>query len=347
MLKKKKQDARKKGQVFQSREFTSALSLISVFMGLRIFGSKMYKEISLVSIRAFTQYINTDDYFTQNGIWRLFVDFLKSMLIITGPILLIAFGMGFIGAYSQVGFLFTTEPIKIKLDRINIFQGFKRLFSSRGLIELLKATIKITVVGYITYVYINKEVANILILMNTGVRETGIYIMNTAINAALNICIALLFFGVLDYGYQWWEHEKNLKMTKQEVKEEYKQIEGNPEIKSRIKQKQRQLSMRRMMHDVPKADVIITNPTHIAVAMKYDENISDAPVLIAKGEGHIALKIKEIAKANDIEIVENKELARTIYKTVEIGEPIPPELYQAVAEILAFVYSLNGLKGGS
>ena len=130
-------------------------------------------------------------------------------------------------------------------------------------------------------------------------------------------------------------------MTKQEIKEEYKQIEGNPEIKSRIKQKQRQMSMRRMMHEVPKADVIITNPTHIAVAMKYDASLHDAPVVVAKGEGYLAMKIKEIARTNNIEIVENKELARTIYETVDIGEAIPPELYQAVAEILAYVYSLK------
>jgi len=344
---KKKQDARKKGQVFQSREITSALVLVFIFLGLRALGDNMYKEINTLTIKAFSQYIIADKYFTENGIWELFADIFKSLIIIIGPILVIASAIGFIGAYSQVGFLFTTEPIKVKFNRLNPFQGFKRIFSSRGLVELLKAIVKITIVSYITYIYINKEVSNILILMNSGAKEIGIYILNTTINVALNICIALVFFGLFDYVYQWWEHVKNLKMTKQEVKEEYKQIEGNPEIKSKIKQKQRQMSMRRMMHEVPSADVIITNPTHVAVAMKYDANISEAPVLLAKGEGYIALKIKELAKVHNIEIVENKELARTIYKTVDIGEAIPQELYQAVAEILAFVYSLKGLKGGS
>ena len=148
--------------------------------------------------------------------------------------------------------------------------------------------------------------------------------------------------SALDYGYQWWEYEKNLRMSKQEIKEEYKQVEGNPEIKSKIKQKQRQISMRRMMQQVPKADVIITNPTHFAVAMKYDAKVSDAPIVIAKGQDFIALRIKEVAKENKIEIVENKPLARNLYDTVEVGQAIPPELFQAVAEILAFVYSLKG-----
>ena len=153
----------------------------------------------------------------------------------------------------------------------------------------------------------------------------------------------LIVFGIIDYLYQWWEYERGLRMTKQELKEEYKQVEGNPETKSRIKQKQRQISLRRMMHEVPTADVVITNPTHYAVALKYDAKINDAPVVIAKGQDYIALKIKEIAKNSGVEIVENKELARTLFNTVDIGQAIPPELYQAVAEILAFIYNLKGI----
>ncbi|HHV97743.1 MAG TPA: flagellar biosynthesis protein FlhB [Clostridiaceae bacterium] len=345
---KRRQDARKKGQIFQSREITSALVLISVFLGLKALKSNIYGEFKILTQRVFTQFIDTDEYFTQNGIWRLTVDVLRSFAIIAGPIILISLAVGFVSSYSQVGFLFTTETLKIKLGRINPLLGLKRMFSPRGLIELLKAFVKIIIVGYVTYSSLNNETTNILVLMKIGVNETGIYIIDTAIVTALNICIALAIFGFIDYGWQWWEYERNLRMTKEEIKEEYKQIEGNPEIKSRIKQKQRQMSMRRMMHEVPKADVIITNPTHIAVAMKYDATIDEAPVVVAKGEGYIAMKIKEIAKANNIEIVENRELARTIYETVDIGEAIPPELYQAVAEILAYVYSLKNanVRGG-
>ena len=169
----------------------------------------------------------------------------------------------------------------------------------------------------------------------------GIYICSTAINLAIRICVVLVILGIFDYGYQWWQYEKDLKMSKQEVKEEYKQTEGNPEIKSRIKQKQRQMSMRRMMQEVPKADVIITNPTHYAIAIKYDAKVSDAPVVIAKGQDYLALRIKEVAKENKVEIIENKPLAKTLYDTVDIGKSIPPELYQAVAEIIAFVYNLK------
>jgi len=345
---KRRQDARKKGQIFQSKEITSALVLISVFLGLKALKGSIYGELKALVERVFTQYMTTDEYFTQNGIWRLNVELLRSFAIIAGPIILISLAVGFVGSYSQVGFLFTTETLKIKLGRINPLQGLKRMFSPRGFTELLKAFVKIIIVSYITYSSLNNETTNILVLMKIDVKETGIYIIDTTISIALNICAALAIFGLIDYGWQWWEYERNMRMTKQEVKEEYKQIEGNPEIKSRIKQKQRQMSMRRMMHEVPKADVIITNPTHIAVAMKYDANLNDAPVVIAKGEGYLAMKIKEIARANNIEIVENKKLARTIYETVDIGEAIPPELYQAVAEILAYVYSLKNanVRGG-
>jgi len=338
---KKRQEARKKGQVFQSREITSATVLMFAFLSLKAFGNIMYKEISAITVRTLTQNLDMDGYFNIKGVSLLFLEVMKSLAIITGPILVISATAGFLGAYSQVGFLFTAEPIKLTLDRINPFQGFKRLFSPRGAVELLKAVFKIGITGYIAYRYLNGETANIISLMELEPKQTGIYIYNTSINAAVKICFALILFGVADYGYQWWEYEKNLRMTKQEIKEEYKQVEGNPEVKSRIRQKQRQMSMRRMMHEVPEADVVITNPTHYAAAIRYDTDISDAPIVVAKGEGYIALKIKETAREHNVQIVENKELAQTIYKTVDIGEAIPPELYQAVAEILAFVYNVK------
>jgi flagellar biosynthetic protein FlhB len=237
--------------------------------------------------------------------------------------------------------------LQIKLNRLNPLSGLKRIFSVRSLTELIKSIFKIVVVGIIGFSYLKGEVVNMLKTMDMDVVSIAAYIGVTATNVAIRMCIALLILGVLDYGYQWWEYEKNLRMTKQEIKEEYKQTEGNPEIKSKIKQKQRQISLRRMMQSVPEADVVITNPTHYAVAIKYDIKISDAPVVLAKGQDYMALKIKEKAKENGIEIVENKSLARALYSTVEIGEKIPPDLYQAVAEVLAFVYGLkNSTKGG-
>lgn len=206
---------------------------------------------------------------------------------------------------------------------------------------MVKSILKIVVIGYIGYSYLADEAKNILNTMNMDVISIAAYICVTSINVAIRMCIAMLILGVLDYGYQWWEYEKSLKMSKQEIKQENKEAEGNPEVKAKIRQKQRQIALRRMLQDIPKADVVITNPTHFAVAIKYDPKVSDAPIVIAKGQDYIALRIKEIAKENKVEIVENKPLARTLYASVDIGERIPPELFQAVAEVLAFVYSLK------
>lgn len=339
---KKRQDARKKGQVLQSRDITTAMVLILIFIGLRVFGEFIYSEITAFTKKIFVEYTTIEDLFNFNMLSRLFVETVTVILKTCAPILAIAVIAGLIGNYAQVGFLFTTETLRMKFDRINPLSGLKRIFSMRAVVELVKSILKISVIGYVAYSYLNNEVVNVLSLMDMTPIGIAVYIGTTSINVAIRICIVLLLLGILDYGYQWWEFEKNLKMTKQEVKEEYKQTEGNPEIKAKIKQKQRQISMRRMMAEVPKADVVITNPTHFAVAVKYDASVSAAPVVIAKGQDFIALRIKEAAKENKVEIVENKPLARTLYETVDIGEAVPPDLYQAVAEVLAFVYSLKG-----
>jgi len=347
---KKRQDARKKGHVFQSKEITSAILLLVVFTALRILGGSMYNELKLFSERILTGYQIENSIYTIDGFMNLFNNIILAILKMSAPLFLVALVVSLAAGYAQVGFLFTPSAIAFKLSRISPINGLKRIFSLRSISELLKSMIKITVVSYMGYQFLKGEAVNILNLMDMDITSIASYICNTAINLAIRVCIALVLFGLLDYGYQWWQYEKELRMTKQEVKEEYKQTEGNPEIKSRIKQRQRQLSMRRMMHDVPKADVVITNPTHYAVAIKYDPSVSDAPVVLAKGQDYIALRIKDIAKENGVEIVENKPLARTLYETVDVGESIPPELYQAVAEVLAFVYSLKNnmpVKGGS
>ncbi len=338
---RKRQEARKKGQVFQSREVASAVVLIAVFLGLRIFGGYIGNVIAGFYKSAFTEYMQTESLFTIEMQSKLmtetFIVFIKAM----APVFIIALAASMTAGLGQVGFLFTTETLGFKLDRINPLQGIKRVFSSHSVVELLKSIFKITVVVYIAYRYLQGEAVN---AMNLAGREPGgiiAYIANVSLNVAIRICLALIILGLFDYGYQWWQYEKNLRMSKQEIKEEFKQLEGNPEIKSKIRQKQRQMSMRRMIQEVPKADVIITNPTHYAVALKYDPDESDAPVVIAKGQDFVALRIREVARQNNVEIVENRELARTLYETVEVGEAIPPELYQAVAEVLAFVYSIR------
>ena len=339
---KKRQDARKKGQVFQSREMSTAMVLMSVFVALRIFGGSIYNQIVEFTKKVLTEYPKIDDLYMPDILLRIFTDAVIVFFKAVGPILLIALLTGLIVSYVQVGFLFTFETLKPKFSRINPFSGFKRLFSMRSIIELSKAILKIVIIGYVVYGYINGQALAIMGLMSMDLLNIASYIGLTSLNLAIRICVVLIILGAFDFVYQWWDYEKNLKMSKQEIKEEYKQTEGNPEIKSKIRQKQRQISMRRMMQEVPKADVIITNPTHFACALKYDSAVSQAPTLIAKGQDYLAMRIKEVAKESKIEIVENKPLARSIYDTVEIGKAIPPELYQAVAEVLAFVYSLKG-----
>lgn len=338
---KKRQKAREEGQVLQSREMTAAIVLLCLFVTIKIAGSFMYEQIYDYFRVVFTEYTKTKDIFTINGLIRILIDLILRFLKIVGPIFAVALITGIAAGYAQVGFLFTTKTIGFKFNRINPLNGFKRIFSLRSVAELIKSLLKIIVVGYIGYSYLVGEANDILKTMDLDVISIAVYICNSALNVAIRMCVAMLMLGVLDYGYQWWEYEKSLKMSKQEIKEEYKESEGNPEIKGKIKQKQRQMALRRMLQDVPKADVVITNPTHFAVAIKYDPAVSDAPLVVAKGQDFIALRIKEIAKEHKVEIVENKPLARTLYSTVDIGEKIPPELFQAVAEVLAFVYNIK------
>lgn len=344
---KKREKAREEGQVLQSKEMTSAIVLLCMFITLRVFGSYIYEGILEVFKVFFTQSPKVEDLYSIKGTIGIYLQVVIAFLKIILPIFAVALLTGLAMGYAQVGFLFTTKTLQFKLSRINPLSGFKRIFSIRSLTELVKSIFKIVVVGLIGFLYLKGEVANILKTMDMDVVSIAAYIGVTATNVAIRMCIAILALGILDFGYQWWEYEKNLKMSKQEVKEEHKQSEGNPEVKSKIKQKQRQMSMMRMMQDISEADVVITNPTHFAVAIKYDIKISDAPMVLAKGQNYIALRIKEKAKENGVEIVENKLLARTLFKTVEVGEKIPPDLYQAVAEVLAFVYGLkNSKKGG-
>jgi flagellar biosynthetic protein FlhB len=338
---KKRRDVREKGQIIKSRELSGAIVLMATFAALKITGGYIFNNISSFTVELISEYPKEKDFFTTASIQKLFIETIIFMLKVLAPLFGSALFAGLLINYGQVGFLFTTEPLLFKLSRINPINGVKKILSSSGMVELLKSLIKILTIGYLAYSFMRKEANNILALMSANVTEIAGYISKMIINAAFRIWLVLVILGVLDYLYQWWEYEKNLRMSKEEIKEEHKQVEGNPVIKSRIRQKQRQLSMRRMLHSVPKADVIITNPTHYAIAIKYDPELSEAPIVSAKGQGYLALRIKKIAEEHGVEIVENKPLAKTLYQSVEINQSIPPELYQAVAEILAFVYSLR------
>jgi flagellar biosynthetic protein FlhB len=272
-----------------------------------------------------------------NVYWYSVVEFAK----VIAPILLISALVAVSANYLQVGFLFSIKPLIPKFNKLNPIEGFKNIFSKNAFVEFLKSAFKIAVVAYVIYSYLKKNFILIPELLAMDMMATAHFIGNTIVNTGIRVAVVLLVIAIFDYGYQFWEFEKNLRMSKQEIKEEYKMTEGNPQIKSKIREKQRQMSLRRMMTEVPKADVVITNPTHFAIAVKYDAGKADAPLVLAKGKDLIAQKIKEIAKDNNVPIVENKPLAQALYKTVEIGDMVPAELYKAVAEVLAFVYSLK------
>lgn len=342
---KKSEDARNEGQVAKSVELTTAFLFIGMFFALKTFGKYMYDKILAVMIYSISLFEIINDGILDTDFINKFIGYMfGQILLILTPLFIMAITVGIVTNIIQVKWHPTTKPLKPKFSRMSPLQGFKRLFSAKSLIELAKSFFKLLVISLVIYNIIKKEISSLQLLLDMELLQATMYIGDLIVDIGLNVGMYFLFIALADYAYQRYDLNKNLKMTKQEVKEEYKNIEGNPQIKGKIRQKMREASMRRMMQDVPKADVIITNPTHFAVAIKYDKEKSLAPIVVAKGEDHLALRIKEVAKQNKIEIVENKYLARTLYSTVDIGKQIPPELYQAVAEVLAFVYNLKNSK---
>ena len=339
---KRKQDARKKGQVFKSTELNSAVVLLAVFVCLKTFGLKKKKKMVELMNLTFEVYMIKDDLFTISGIMALATELAIRFFSALLPIFAFAALVGVIANLMQSGLIFTTESIKPKFSNINPINGLKQTFSLKNVAEFFtKTLLKVIVVGFIAYSTIKDNYTAIINTLNLNASSIAQYIMSTIVDLGIKISMWLVVVAVLDVVVQIRKHRKDLRMTKQEIKEEFKQTEGNPQIKGKIKQKQRQMAVNRMMQQIPKADVVITNPTHFAVAIKYSPEENDAPIVIAKGQDYLALRIKEIAKENKVEIVENKALARTLYAAVDIGEPIPEELYQAVAEILAYVYSIK------
>ncbi len=342
---KKLREAREDGKVVKSRELVSAVDLIVVFLTLKIFVSFVGENF----VNVF-QYIYTSipDFVRDNSVeltsrkmMSVFNTIIGISAKIAAPFFLFGFCVTALVNLVQVGWKVTTKPLKPKPDKFNPINGFKRILSKDSLFELIKSIVKIVLIIYVAYTSIRGNANDIFILYEIPLLQAVILCGTIIINAGLKISIVYLVVGIVDFIYQKHKFNEDMKMTKQEVKDEYKNTEGNPEIKGRQRQRMREASQRRMMQDVPKADVVITNPTHLAVAIKYDAESSKAPIVLAKGEDYLAMKIREAAKENHIEIVENKPLARMLYANVEVGQEIPPELYQAVAEVLAMVYHLK------
>lgn len=338
---RKRRQAREEGQIFQSKEINTVVILFSCFLGLKIFGEYMNAQLKLFMIDIFNEINNPEVFINPNNLMTNFLKITTFFAIVSLPILGIAFISALIVNYFQVGFLFTTKTLKIKLSRLNPVEGFKKMFSKRALIELVKSILKVVLVGYFAITYVNSQMTRVIKYSNLEIVDLFTNFTSLIYGIILRILGVLLGLSFLDYFFQWREHEKNLMMSKQEVKEEYKQTEGDPFIKGKIKEKQRRLALSRMMQDIPKADVIITNPTHYAVAIKYEKDKFEAPYIVGKGVDLIAQNIKKVGEEYEIPIVENKPLARALYDTIEIGHMITEELYEAVAEVLAYVYSLK------
>lgn len=336
---KKRQDERKKGKVAKSQDINGAMLLLFSFIGLFIFGKALIETFASMYEHTFTEMVLWD--LTSNSIQGLFNGIVLEMAKVLLPIMVIAVFGGIISNLMQIGILFTTEPLKFDLKKIDPIQGAKRIFSLRAIVELLKSMLKIVFISVITFTVIWIYKDDMLMTAFISVEESFVFFSKVTAIMFIAAIIALLFLSIFDYAYQRYDFEKNMRMSKQDIKDEYKNIEGDPLIKSKIKERQRQIATRRMMSEVPNADVVITNPTHISIAIKYDEEIASAPYVLAKGVDRTALKIKEIAKKNNVLTVENKPLARALYPSIEIGDVIPEEFYQAVAEILAYVYSLD------
>ena len=343
---KKLNDARKEGQVAKSQEIATAFTLLALFILLRIIYpfmgtnfqglfSRVYNNIPVVT-RTY------DGMLPVATIVSLLRNAVLTMLLLAGPFLLAGFLIAFLSDFLQVGFKPTSKPLQPKISKLNPVSGMKKIFSTRKLFELGKSLLKLAVMAGVIYSFFIGRTESLFLLYEIPLKQAIGLMGNLIISLGFRIAVAYIFIAFIDLIYQRRRFRKDMMMTKKEVKDEWKNSEGDPKIKSAQKRRMMEASRRRMMQQLPQADVVITNPTHYAVAIKYDAEESDAPIVVAKGADYVAQKIKELAKDNDVEIVENKPLARMLYANVEVGEMVPPELYKAVAEVLAYVYHLKG-----
>lgn len=339
---KRRSEARKEGNVPKSTEVNTVFVLLSAVLFLRFYVPHMRNII--------TDFMKDTFFLIQPGLGRDNLLELTNQLFKTGaislfkaaiPLSFTILSFGIIANLIQVGFLFTTKPLMPKLSKINPISGAQKFMSLRPVVDTIKNILKLIVVGSVAYSTIKGEFGNCMRMVNETPFAIAVFVMELAFKVSLRIILTLLVIAVIDYAYQRYESEKKLKMSKQDIKEEHKQQEGDPKVKGRIRQLQREMSQRRMMDEVPKATVVVTNPTHLSIAIQYEESMG-SPIVVAKGMDVIAMKIREIATENDIPLYEDKPLARAMYGEVEVGDEIPVEFYNAVAEVLAFVYRMQG-----
>lgn len=339
---KKLTDARKEGQVARSQELSTAVMLLALFLILKVFVG----YIGTRFLGCFTETYQVLDVYALGEFGSAMAGaFLRKslvdILIICLPVFAVAVVAAFVVTIAQVKWQVTTKPLQPKFSKLNPLNGFKRIFSKDKLFELIKDVIKIALIFYVAYSDLTEAAEAVVSLYDLSLKQAVVYTGDFVIDLGIKLSAIYLIVGFADYIYQKIKFKKDLMMSKQEVKDEYKQQEGDPQVKGQIKSKMRESSQRRMMQKLPEADVVITNPTHFACAIKYDKEVSEAPVLIAKGADYVAQKIKDAAKEYNIPIVENKPLARMLYYNVDLESEIPRELYQMTAEVLAYVYKLK------
>lgn len=343
---KKLNDARGEGQVAKSKEIANAFGMLGLFIILRVYlgtiGSRFIEYFNVVYGQMPDVIKRYEGQTPMAALQVVIRSMMLQLLLLILPVLLIGFAIAFICDLMQVKWRPTTKPMRPKFSKLSPLNGMKRVFSANSLMELVKSILKLAVIGYVAYSYLKDRLGQIFILYDITLNRAIGLIGEIVVDLGIRIAAVYMVIAFLDYAYQKWKFHEDMKMTKQEVKDEFKNAEGDPQIKGKQKQRMREASMRRMMQQLPEADVVITNPTHYAVAIKYEPDKYDAPYVLAKGEDYLAQKIKEVAKENNVEIVENKPLARMLYANVDVGGLVPPELYQAVAEVLAFVYHLKG-----
>ena len=343
---KKLEDARKEGQVAKSKEIANGLGLLALFLLLKIMvgsiGTSFLESFSMVYNRIPVICKLNGGASPMGDISVLLRTVMLRLLIILLPVLLIGFAVAFVSDLFQVKWRPTSKPLQPKFSKLNPINGIKKIFSAQSLVELVKSVAKILLIALVTYSYIKKKSGLLYALYDMSMMQAVNLIGETVIELGIRISAIYMIIAGADFMYQKYKFKNDMKMTKQEVKAEYKNAEGDPEIKGKIKARMREASQRRMMQAIPKADVVITNPTHYAVAIRYDTEVAPAPIVVAKGSDYLAQKIKQIARENNVEIVEDKPLARMLFANVDVDKQIPPELYQAVAEILAMVYHAQG-----
>jgi flagellar biosynthetic protein FlhB len=335
---RRREEARKKGNVAKSKELGAVAVLCACTVYLFFSARGISSELGILMERTFSRIPSISS--ADINIVEVSMQTLREFLHLILPIMILAFVVAAAVNYLQVGFLWSVEALAPKASKIDPMQGLAKIFSIRTLSELGKSLLKLTIVGWVAFSTLQEEFPNFVPLIYQDGWAILSWLGHTSWKVTIRCCMVIAVLAILDYFYQKWEYERNLKMSKQEIKDEYKQTEGDPMVKSRIRSIQREMARRRMMQEVPKADVVITNPEHLAIALRYDSAKMKAPKIVAKGADQIALKIRAVAGQSGVPVVENRPLAQNLYK-LELGEEIPSRLYQAVAEILAYVYGLK------